>query len=75
MTDFETHPAGTADRIAELESALEELGKCGSCGGSGKYLNKWIEHGAMTARHREELVTCTKCDGTGVNPIARAALK
>lgn len=61
-----------------LRSAVTELGKCGSCGGSGKYLNKWVTKpaggGTGTGDYHEEIVVCTKCEGTGVNPIARAAL-
>jgi len=55
----------------EMREALESLGKCGSCGGTGRYKDKGFrgERGFVS-----EEVECRKCDGTGVNPIARAAL-
>ncbi len=53
-------------RIGELEAALLQW-KCGSCGGSGIYLNR--------TKDDSEHVSCKVCKGHGLNPIAYAALK
>lgn len=59
-----------SERIPVLEGAVEALGKCRSCGGSGRYPDKGWRNGVFVT----EEVECKKCDGTGVDPIARAAL-
>jgi hypothetical protein len=62
--------------IGELAEAVKTLGKCGSCGGSGRYLNRWITNDETTGKPKpmEEEVECRKCGGSGLNPIATAVL-
>lgn len=55
---------GWTDHV--LREALRKW-SCGSCGGSGEYLNRSVARGAET-------VTCKVCEGHGLNPIARTAL-
>lgn len=91
VKQLEAHTPWARDiraRLLKLERAIRTLGKCGSCGGSGKFKRKWIEREEPTARDvelgrkgrpvkdpvREELVTCRKCDGTGLDARARRVL-
>ncbi len=60
----------------KLVEAVAVLGRCGACGGTGKYLNKWVERsGEGKGRRREKTVECSKCEGTGKHPVARSALR
>lgn len=69
--------ADALEALTVMREALEKLGKCGSCGGKGTYINRgWrgqFDNPPQPSFVTEE-VTCTKCDGTGMNPIAREAL-
>lgn len=60
--------------VEALVEALERW-KCGSCGGSGVYLNRHYDKTRPVGEQLvSENVTCTVCQGSGDNPIARAAL-
>lgn len=52
-------------QLAIAHAALRSL-KCGSCGGSGQYLQR--------DRRGSSCVPCKVCEGTGEHPTARAAL-
>jgi hypothetical protein len=47
---------------------MDDLLKCGSCGGSGRYPDKGWRNGVFVT----EEVACKKCEGSGKNPIISA---
>lgn len=55
--------------ILILIRALKQW-KCPACGGKGKYMQRgWWQRSFVS-----EEVTCTKCEGKGLHPIAQEAL-
>lgn len=72
-----------AKAIAALPQMVEALQsfKCGGCGGSGKYKDKGFRPPLADERRqdppefREELVTCKRCQGGGLEPAAATALR
>lgn len=68
--EMDDDPPTEAERLRE---ALRQW-KCDACGGSGKYLNRWMDDKYWPPKPREELVECTRCKGSGLHPTAAAAL-
>lgn len=71
--------AALSDETISESAAVEALRKwkCGSCGGSGRYLNRsveFVEEGGDEKTYVEEKIQCKVCGGNGLNPIASAVL-
>lgn len=69
----------SAARYQEALDLLTELGKCGSCGGSGLYKNRGFKDDnsgpkLIKGKLYNEEVCCRKCDGHGLDPRARSLL-
>ena len=55
MTDFETHPAGTAARIAELEAALDSIETSHGLTSNGNLWRFWSKKGQEVAADNTKL--------------------
>lgn len=65
---FAAHRAQKSEN-ANLREALRKW-KCDSCGGSGQYHNRWRDANGFV----DEMITCKRCGGSGLHPIAQEAL-
>lgn len=71
--------APSTEERRKLREAVRLLGRCGSCGGSGTYINRGFKDDTsgpklIRGKFYNEEVTCRKCEGTGMSKIARDAL-